>query len=151
MAQHGRATQKMLSQDRDMATTNTYERRFGSFRRALELIKSEPTGGFSVIEARRRLKLRLQDEFAVALANTGIASRRSWGLYSSDRHRPVLLDVARWFRLNDGQLRWEIRYSRRGGDGVSCIAARLHPDQGTAMDYLFLSPVCLAQPFSVFG
>ena len=138
VAKHGAATKKMLAQDPTMASPPTYEHRFGSFRRALELIKLEPPQGFSVIDARCRMKLRLQDEFAAALANARITSRRSWGLYSSDMHRPVLLDVARWFRLKDGHLRSEIRYSRRGGDGASCIAARLYPDQESVTDYLFI-------------
>ena len=105
--------------------------------RALELIQTEPLQGFSVAEARCRMKLGLQDEFASALAHDGITSKRSWGIYTSEMHRPVLLEVARCFMLQDGQLRWEIRYSRRVSDTVSCIVGRLRPDHGSVLDYLF--------------
>lgn len=122
-----------------MATATTYEHRFGSFRRALRLIETDLPQGFSVTQRRRRLKLQLQDEFAKTLANAHITSKRSWGLYTSESHRPVVMEVARCFTLDIGQLRWQTRFSRRGGRGTSCIAARLDENNRSIADYVFIS------------
>jgi DNA invertase Pin-like site-specific DNA recombinase len=134
---HGKATQIMLSTDKNMATLTTYTSRFGSFQRALELIRTEPSQGFSTIERRTRLKIWLQDEFARTMAAANILSRRWQGVFLSSCHPPVLLDVARCFTLNDGQLRWEIRYPLAGVGGLRCITLRLDPNNKLPLDYVF--------------
>lgn len=135
---HGKATQLMLAADKEMATAATYEFRFGSFRRALELIKTEPPRGFSAIERRVRIKIWLQDEFARTMAANNIQSRRRHGVFISSIHSPVLLDVARCFTLTDGQLRWEIRYPLLGVEGLCCLTIRLTADNTSPMDYVFI-------------
>jgi hypothetical protein len=136
--EHGRATELMLAADPKMAYAYTYAKRFGSFARALALVKEEPKGGFSDIEHRTRLKLRLQDEFARTLAANNVQSRRRNGVFRSSSHPPVLLDVARCCVLKDGQLRWEIRYPLTGVDGLRCITLRLAPDNKVPLDYLLI-------------
>jgi DNA invertase Pin-like site-specific DNA recombinase len=135
---HGKATQVMLAADPSMATGCTYGARFGSFSRALQLIKTEPPEGFPEIERRARIKLWLQDEFARILAVNNVQSRRSYGFFISSQHPPVLLDVARCFALADGQLRWEIRYPLTRNEGLRCITVRLQPDNKLPMDYVFI-------------
>jgi hypothetical protein len=135
---HGKATQVMLAADPSMATGGTYGARFGSFSRALQLIKTEPPEDFPEIERRARIKTWLQDEFARTLAVNNVQSRRSHGFFISSQHPPVLLDVARCFALADGQLRWEIRYPLTRNEGLRCITVRLHPDNKLPMDYVFI-------------
>src|SRR5271165_6383810 len=93
--EHGRATELMLAADPKMAYAYTHAKRFGSFARALALVKEELKGGFFDIEHRTRLKLQLQDEFARTLAANNVQSRRRNGVFRSSSHPPVLLDVAR--------------------------------------------------------
>jgi DNA invertase Pin-like site-specific DNA recombinase len=133
---HGRATQLMLAADPTMAGVGAYVKRFGSFSRAIALASREPDGGFSEIECRARLKLRLQDEFASGMAARNVHSHRKNGLFRSSGHPPVLLDVARCRVLKNGDLRWEIRYPLAGVKGLRCITLRLNPDNRLPLDYL---------------
>lgn len=135
---HGRATQLMLAADKHTANVTTYVTRFGSFRRALELTKTEPRQEFSAIERRIRMKIWLQDEFARTLAASNMQTRRRHGAFLSSSHPRVLLDVARCFTLSGGQLRWEIRYPLTGVEGLCCITLRLDPDNTLPMDYVFI-------------
>ena len=138
VARYGAVTKAMLACDKTMATANTYEHRFGSFLRALAMIKAEPQTGFSQREQRFRIKTQLRDEFAGTLASARVPFKRNCGLYTSEMHHPMLLDVARCITLLGGEPRWEIRYSRKGGEGLSCIAARLDPDNKSVTDYVFI-------------
>jgi len=54
-----------------------------------------------------------------------VTSHRRNGTFRSDRHPPVLLDVACCRVLKDGQLRWDIRYPLMGVAGLRCITLRL--------------------------
>jgi DNA invertase Pin-like site-specific DNA recombinase len=136
MGKHGRATQLMLADDPTMATASTYAERFGSFSRALSLVATEPENGYSENEHRARLKLRLQDEFAEAMAELNIGSNRRNGTFRSSAHAPVLIDVALCRILKSGELRWEIRYPLRGIEGLRCITLRLTTDNKLPLDYL---------------
>jgi hypothetical protein len=140
---HRRVTQAMLDSDPNMASATTYHSRFGSFRRALELIREEPAKGFSVIERRARLKIWLQDEFIRTLAANNVQSHRKHGSFVSSSHPPVLLDVARCFVLDSGERRWEVRYPLTGVNGLQCIMLRLDPDGKLPLDYVFIR--CLPQ------
>ena len=136
--EHGRATQKMLAADPMMATVATYEARFGSFGRALQMTREEPPQGFSAAEQRARTKIWLQDEFAGFMAVANILTRRSYGTYTSLQHRPVLLDVPRCFVIHGGQMRWQVRHPLRGSSDLACIAIRLLADGRSIMDYVFI-------------
>ena len=136
--EHGRVTEKMLAADPLMAGPWPYAKRFGSFSRALALVTKEPANGFSEIERRAQLKHRLQDDFAHEMKARNIASRRRNGIFRSVRHNPVLLDVACCRVLDDGQLRWEIRYPLTGVEGLRCITLRLRPGNKQPLDYLFM-------------
>jgi hypothetical protein len=135
---HGRATQLTLAAEPTMATACTYVKRFGSFSRAIALAIMEPDRGFSEIERRVRLKIRLQDEFARTMAANNIHSLRKNGVFRSSSHPPVLLDVARCFVLTNCQLRWEIRYPLTGVEGLRCITLRLNVDNKLPLDYLLI-------------
>ena len=135
---HGRVTQLMLAADPTMAGVGAYVKRFGSFSRAMALASPEPDGGFSEIEWRARLKLRLQDEFARAMTAKNVHSHRKNGLFRSSDHPPVLLDVARCRVLKTGDLRWEIRYPLAGVKDLRCITLRLEADNKTPLDYLLI-------------
>ncbi len=136
--EHGRATQLMLTGDPKMASVDVYIRRFGSFSRALALVSKEPEAGLSELERRARMKLRLQDEFAQAMAANKVQSHRKNGVFRSSSHPPVLLDVACCRILKNGQLRWEIRYPLTGVEGLRCITLRLNTDNNRPLDYLLI-------------
>jgi hypothetical protein len=138
VGKHGRATQLMLAQDRNMASACAYGKRFGSFSRALALAMNQPDSDFSEIEWRARLKLRLQDEFAEAMAARNIKSHRRNGTFRSASHPPLLLDVACCRVLKNGQSRWEIRYPLTGVEGLHCITLRLDVGNKVPLDYLIL-------------
>jgi DNA invertase Pin-like site-specific DNA recombinase len=135
---HGKVTQVMLAADPNMSTSPTYAARFGSFCRALKLVKSEPLDGFSQVERRARMKIWLQDEFARVVASSGAPFRRTREVFVSPVHSPVLLDVAKCFVLSNGELRWEIRYPLTESKGLRCITLRLQPDNKLPLDYLFI-------------
>jgi DNA invertase Pin-like site-specific DNA recombinase len=135
---HGKATQVMLATDPNMARGCTYGIRFGSFRRALELIRVEPAAGFGKIERRARIKNWLQDEFARIMAEKNLPAHRSWGVFLSPAFPPVVLDVARCFLLSDGQLRWEIRPPIASYDSLRCITLRLQADDKLPLDYVYI-------------
>ena len=91
IAKHGRATQYLIAKDKTMPAHATYAHRFGSLQRAVAMITTEPTKGFSPAHLRLRLKLQLQEEFSQALTGAGISSHSSMvilvsslGLRSSD-------------------------------------------------------------------
>lgn len=138
IAKHGRATQHLIGKHKTIASHATYAHRFGSLHRAVEMINTEPLHGFPTVQLRLRLKLQLQDEFTRALARTRIPSQKNCGIYTSSAHGPVLLEVARCYSLLGRDKRWEIRYSRKGGEGMSCIAGRLDPENRAIVDYLFI-------------
>ena len=136
--EHGRVTQLMLATDSTMASACAYAERFGSFSRAVALATREPDGGFSEIDHRAHLKLRLQDEFAGEMAARNIKSYRKNGVFRSSHHPPLLLDVARCRVLKNGQLRWGIRYPLTGIEGLCCITVRLDSGNKLPLDYLFI-------------
>jgi len=138
IAKHGKATQSKIAKYKTTAAHATYAHRFGSLQRAVEMISAEPPRGFSSVQLRLRLKFQLQDEFSRVLTDAQVPSQKNCGVYTSSRHRPVLLDVARCYTLLGDTERWEIRYSRKGGEGISCIAARLDPENRSITDYLFI-------------
>lgn len=134
---HGRATETMLERDPTMPAAITYANRFGSFSRAKALAVAEPESGFSEIERRARLKLQLQDDFALAMVARDIESHRTRGVFRSLVHPPVLLDVAQCRILKNEQLRWEIRYPLTGTVELCCITLRLDPANRQPLDYVF--------------
>jgi hypothetical protein len=138
VTKHGKATQHMIANDKAMPAPATYAARFGSLQRAVEMITAEQPKGFSSVQLRLRLKWQLQDEFSRTLGEARIPSRKNCGVYTSSEHCPVLLDVARCYTLVADKERWEIRYSKKGGEGISCIAARLSPDNCAITDYVFI-------------
>ena len=137
-AKHGKATGPKLAADPNMVATHTYALRFGSFSRAVELIRIEPPGGFSRVVQRVRMKNYLQDEFARITAANDALFRRRRGVFVSTVHPPVLLEVARCFVLAPGKLRWEIRYPLNGTEGLRCIILRLQPDNKAPLDYVLV-------------
>jgi hypothetical protein len=126
----------MLNEDPRMATAGTYAERFGSFSRALALVRESPKGGFCINEHRARLKLTLQDEFAEKMADLQISSKRRNGTFRSSAHPPLLLDVALCRVLDSGDFRWEIRYPLTGISGLRCITLRLNKSNKVPLDYL---------------
>jgi hypothetical protein len=65
-------------------------------------------------------------------------SRRRNGVFRSSGHPPVLLDVARCCVLENGELRWQIRYPLTGVKGLRCITLRLKTDNKLPLDYLLI-------------
>jgi len=133
---HGKATQAMLAADPKMACGCTYAHRFGSFCRALELIKTEPAKGFPEIECRARLKMWLQDEFARIAAARKFSYRRFYGIFRSPEYPTVLIEVGCCIRLPNGKPRWQIRYPAAGVEGMRCICLRMQPNNKLPMDYV---------------
>ena len=135
---YGKVTPPMLAADPYMATSCTYAGRFGSFRRALALIREEPSAGFCEIERRARTKFWLQDEFVRIMAGKKICSHRSYGVFVSPDHSSIFLDVARCFVLKDGQLRWQVSYPRTSVKVLQCIVLRLQPGNKLPLDFVFI-------------
>jgi DNA invertase Pin-like site-specific DNA recombinase len=134
---HPHLTNKMLAEDREMATALTYQKRFGSIRRALAQANWNPPSSFSEIDNRAWLKMLLHDEFSSELAAAGALCRKYRGRFRSPMGELVVLDVARCYRGTDGESRWEIRLPLDGGPRLVGIALRLAEDNRTPKDYVF--------------
>lgn len=151
LKKHGKATQAMLAADPDMATGCTYHSRFGTFTRALELVRAEPTGGFSEVQRLARTKIQLQDEFVRIVRSKDIHVSRKWGVFLAPGLPPMALDVARCFLLRDGQLRWQIRPPIAVHTKLRCVTMRLNHTNSSPLDYVYfpsLPPVVRRLRFS---
>ena len=150
---HGRITRKALDRDRNMATSCTYDKRFGSLGRALDKVEKEPPEGFSETELRARIKRSLQAEFSALLLTSNMPSRAYKSMFLFEGRSPLLIEVAKCIKKKDGRLRWQIRYpvGKLPLDNLGCVALRLDSDNKTELDYLFFPAIPLRKQRVVIG
>ena len=144
----------MIDSEKGMPSCSTYARRFGSLRRAYELIGFDPHRDYGYLDAMPSLRAKLShvlDRAAHGFENIGAVVTKDGGagrLLINGEIGIVVL-ISRPWKLPSGDLRWHVRPST-GARPDFTFLVRLAPDQSTEIDYyLFPSVDMPSNPFDL--
>lgn len=140
---HGKLTIELIAASRDVASWATYRRRFGSVRRAFDLVLNCPERDPAATDNRNRtqaLRMSVEQAFVseLAIANTKVEAH--YPFLHFKRYGRVGLEIARCVITAGGDLRWNIK-ARKNGHRFPCIAIRLMPGNTEVRDYVWLHRV----------
>ncbi|MGB2890005.1 MAG: recombinase family protein [Candidatus Acidiferrales bacterium] len=140
LASEGRLTLSLIQHSADLPSPSTYRDRFGSLRRAYELIGYGRADQFDTFDLRRRIKALREELFAqiVATFPNDVSIVRRGGRWRSRLRLPngliVSVLVARSVRIRKEAVRWRIDPVRREHKFVTLLA-RLDEGNRSFLDF----------------
>ena len=140
---HGKLTIRLLIDSPDVASWATYRRRFGSVRRAFDLVRNCPQRDPASMDARstaQRLRRATEESLISELEARSVWVRARYPFLHLRHSGRVGLEIARCVKTSTGELRWKIK-ARKNGHKCPCIVIRLTPDNLTVKDYVLLGKV----------
>jgi DNA invertase Pin-like site-specific DNA recombinase len=153
LAEKGRLSLQIIKTSLTTASPSTYRNRFGSLRRAYELIDYGCAGSFGPIDLRRRtqamrenLIVRIQAIFPNQISIVHRGGR--WRSRLRLRNRSVSVLVARPFRSWKATIRWIVDPARKERNFVTLLA-RLNVSKDAFQDFHILPNIDRRKRFSI--
>jgi len=140
---YGQLSSFIINQTQDIASSATYTQRFGSLRRAYELVGFHNGRNTDFVEVNRRLR-QLHPEIVQRTTET---IRQLGGKVNHDPSTDLLLlndellislVIARCQTHDSGMLRWKIRLDTYSFDPDLTLAVRLDSSNSAELDYYLL-------------
>lgn len=141
--EHGQLSGVLIDQSDALPSASTYRTRFGSLRRAYELIGYQTNFDSERAEINARLRAMypdIVDETLAQIKHIGgqVTQAPDTGLFNLNRELQVSLVLSRCQTSGDGRYRWRVRFDPERFQADLTLVIRLNHYNDGALDYYLL-------------